>query len=64
MKAFLKEVLTPAVQVCAAVTATGAASIFILFLLASLASEDQRVYSACLAKHKLPDYCRLIVSGR
>ena len=64
MKAFLREVVFPTAQLCAAVIATGTASIFILFVFASLASEDQRVYNSCVIKHKSADYCRLVISGR
>lgn len=35
-----------------------------MFVVATIASEDQRVYNGCMLKHGSADYCRLIVSGR
>ena len=40
------------------------AGVGVTFLVATVVSEDQRVYNGCLVKHKSADYCRLIVSGR
>lgn len=45
-------------------TSISVGSVSFLLILASLASEDQRVYNSCVIKHKSADYCRLIVSGR
>jgi hypothetical protein len=36
----------------------------LLFVIASLISEDQRAYNNCLVKHKSVDYCLLVVHGR
>ena len=47
-----------------AVLASAFAGILLAACVASLASESQRAYASCLAKHETPDYCRLLISGR
>jgi predicted membrane-bound spermidine synthase len=45
----------------ASLVTAGVASMFIV---ATIASEDQRIYNTCMIKNKSADYCRLVVSGR
>jgi hypothetical protein len=35
-----------------------------MLMVATIASEDQRIYNTCMIKNKSADYCRLVVSGR